>query len=169
MEMVPAKAVNPDHARMEEWWRPIPRTPTTETYITGPAALNIPHAGVWGGWQGWMWHIRIAGEGEQIERANETRMGRSKEWPYWDEIEPARCERRTSNNRASCGKTQRASLRGKIRESRRRMGGKDGNSAERRVSISTTERDHHLAENRGAARRTRRLAHKSGKSTGGSQ
>ena len=70
---------------MAEWWRPIPRTPTPRTYITGPAALNIPHAGVWAGSHGLMWHLRIAGDGENIERANSTRMGWAKEWPYWDE------------------------------------------------------------------------------------
>ena len=64
---------------MAEWWRPIPRTPTTETCVTRAAALNIPHGGVWAAWRGWVWHIRVAGDGEAIEKANGARMGHARE------------------------------------------------------------------------------------------
>lgn len=66
-----------------EWWRPIARTPTPDTYVTGAAALNIPHEGAWAGWHGLMWHIRL--EGEEFSEANRAQMGRAADWRYWDE------------------------------------------------------------------------------------
>lgn len=71
--------------RLEEWWRPIPRTPTTETFVTSSHALNIPHGDVWAGWHTMLWHMRLEGTGEAIERTNQARMGRSSDWPWWDE------------------------------------------------------------------------------------
>ena len=85
IEIVSAEAMAQQPLPMEEWWRPIPRTPTTETYVTGAAALNIPHGELCAGWHGLMWHMRIAGDGDAIERANRARMGRADKWPYWDE------------------------------------------------------------------------------------
>ena len=77
IEIVSAEAMAQQPLPMEEWWRPIPRTPTTETYVTGAAALNIPHGELCAGWHGLMWHMRIAGDGDAIERANRARMGRA--------------------------------------------------------------------------------------------
>lgn len=85
IQVVSAAPATQGQGRMEEWWRPIPRTPTTQSYVTNAHALNIPHAGVWAGWHTLLWHIRLEGEGEAIERANQARMGRASDWPYWDE------------------------------------------------------------------------------------
>ena len=85
VQVVPAGTEVPALRWREEWWRPIPETPTPASYVTGPAALNIPHAGVWAGWHTLMWHIRLVGEGEAFERANQARMGQAERWPYWDE------------------------------------------------------------------------------------
>ena len=85
MHVLSSSAARDMCMRMDEWWRPIPRTPTTQFYITAAAALNIPHAGAWAGWHGLMWHIRHAGEAEAIESANGVRMGRAEKWPWWDE------------------------------------------------------------------------------------
>jgi hypothetical protein len=67
----------------EEWWCPIARTPTPDTYVTGAAALNIPDGDAWAGWHGLMWHIRL--EGEECSEANRAKMGRAADWPWWDE------------------------------------------------------------------------------------
>ena len=69
--------------RPAEWWRPIARTPTPDTYVTGAAALNIPDGDAWGGWHGLMWHIQL--EGEEYSEANRAQMGRAADWPYWTE------------------------------------------------------------------------------------
>lgn len=67
-----------------QWWRPIARTPTPQTYVTAAAALNIPHEGTWAGWHGLMWHLRLEG-GEEASEANRAQMGRAADWPWWDE------------------------------------------------------------------------------------
>ena len=85
VRFIPASAAKQEEPHEQEWWRPIPETPTTDSYVTGVTALNIPHEGRWAGWHGLMWHLRIEGESEEIKRANQARMGRADEWPYWDE------------------------------------------------------------------------------------
>ena len=107
---------------MEEWWRPIPRTPTTETYVTGAAALNIPHGELCAGWHGLMWHMRIAGDGDAIERANRARMGRADKWPYWDETSLRDTRKGLAEIGPPGGKAHGANLGDNIRESGGGMG-----------------------------------------------
>ena len=70
--------------RRENWWRPIPRTPTTETYVAGQASLNIPYEGHNGDWGSLLWGMRLVENGVPVEEANTTTMGSAQQWPYWD-------------------------------------------------------------------------------------
>ena len=83
IEVVSSTSPRARREPLADWWRPIARTPTPETYVTGAAALNIPDGDAWAGWHGLMWQVRL--EGEEYSEANRAKMGHAADWPYWNE------------------------------------------------------------------------------------
>ena len=111
-----------------------------------------------------MWHLRIAGDGENIERANSTRRSWAKEWPYWDEtsLRDAREGLATIGHPAAKREepVYAATFARAVGEWIVRMAMAQGET----LAYPPAKRDKGLAKDRHAPRTARRPARKSGES-----